>query len=322
MKVLITGAWGNLGVMCVEQALAAGHEVRCFDLPGKKNRQTAHEFQLQHQQPLEIRWGDISHLPADADLLQGIDAVIHNASVLPPLSENNPALAYQVNVEGTAQLIRLAEKSGTAIPFVFPSSVTVFGKPTVSPSLKTVHDPTCATDHYTNHKLLCEKLLQQSQLNWCILRVGVSVDSRTTKTDLNTLKGLLKVNPDNALEFVHPKDVACAMCNAVTTPPACKKILLIGGGAHCRVTQAQFMNAALNGCGLHLKPASFGDNPYYTHWMDTEESQQLLNYQQHTFSDYQREMAAAMKTIRTAVLPFRPLANWLLNRWVAQLSKA
>lgn len=322
MKVLITGAWGNLGIMCIRQALAAGHQVRCFDLPGKKNLQTALALQLQLDQTLDIRWGDITSLPADSDLLQGMDAVIHNASILPPLSETDPDLAYRVNVAGTEQLICLAEKNGTAMPFIFPSSVTVFGKPVQSPSLKSVRDATCATDHYTRHKLLCEERLQQSSLSWCILRVGVSVDSRTTRTDINTLKALLRVNPENALEYVHPKDVARAMCNAVVTPTAHKKILLIGGGPDCRVTQAQFMNAALNGCGLHLKPASFGGNPYYTHWMDTEESQQLLNYQHHTFDDYQREMATAMKTIRRAVIPVRPLANWLLNRWVAQLSKA
>ena len=319
MKILITGAWGNLGLMCVEQALAAGHDVRCFDLPNKANRHTARSFLAKSPPRIDTRWGDITRLSGKDDLFSDIDGVIHNASVLPPLTETQPQLAYRVNVDGTENLIRLAETAGNHMPFVFPSSVTLFGKPAQIPSIKTVSDKTVSTDHYTRHKLLCEHLLKQSNLNWSILRVGVSVDSRTTKTDPETLKNLLRIHPENSLEYVHPRDVALAMCNALTTPEAHRKTLLIGGGSRCQVTQSHFMNVALASCGLHLEKKNYGNARYYTHWMDTTESQRLLNYQHHSFADYEQEMTTAMKPLRRMILPFRPVANWLLNRWVATL---
>ena len=44
MKVLITGAFGNLGLKCVEQALEFGFKVRCFDLNTPLNRKLYNDF--------------------------------------------------------------------------------------------------------------------------------------------------------------------------------------------------------------------------------------------------------------------------------------
>lgn len=319
-RILITGAFGNLGILAAKQALAQGYSVRCFDVPTVKNRRLA--TVMQKDKPnLELVWGDIRQLDQHPNLLKGCQAVIHLASVLPPLTETNPDLAAQINVHGTQQLLQLAEQQQSLSSFIYASSVTVFGPPRQTPSVKNVHDATQASDQYTHHKLQCETLIQSSSLPWTILRVGVAVDSRTTQTDWQTLQRLLRVHPDNALEYVHPNDVAVALCNALRQPQARQRVLLIGGGPSCRVTQQIFLNAALNGCGLTLKANSFGNDPYYTHWMDTQESQQLLNYQRHQFSDYQQEMAQAFKHLRYALLPIRPLANWLLNRMVYQLNK-
>lgn len=66
MKLLITGAWGNLGVMCVEQALTDGHQLRCFDLPGQANQHIAQHYQQRYPGRIETVWGDISRLPDNA----------------------------------------------------------------------------------------------------------------------------------------------------------------------------------------------------------------------------------------------------------------
>ena len=41
MKVLLTGAFGNVGQSALEALLAEGHTVRCFDLPNRANLRTA-----------------------------------------------------------------------------------------------------------------------------------------------------------------------------------------------------------------------------------------------------------------------------------------
>ncbi|MCG8670351.1 MAG: NAD(P)-dependent oxidoreductase [Pseudomonadales bacterium] len=324
MKVLITGGCGNLGIMCVERALQMGMSVKCFDMRNRKNSLVAKSLRRKYpnENLLEFVWGDICHLDQHPYLLADVSGIIHNASVLPPLTDTNPTLAYNINVSGTEQLIKLAESQPQNIRFIFPSSVTVFGYADTQETPRSLSDPTKPTDQYTHHKLKCEVALQVSKLDWCILRVGVSVDHRTTKTDFKTLQTLLSVNAKNPLEYVHPKDVATAMCSALTSVDTSKKLLLIGGGPSCQVTQSEFLNAALDGLGLKLSSNSFGNNSYYTHWMNTNESQQLLDYQQHSFEDYKKEMADKFKTLRSLLTPIRPVANWFLNQFASRLSRA
>ena len=205
--------------------------------------------------------------------------------------------------------------------FVFPSSVTVFGLPSLNEAPRTALDSVEPTDHYTHHKLMCEEMLKESQLEWCVLRVGVSVDSRTLRTDWATFKKLLQVRADNPLEYVHPKDVAFAMCQALTAPEAPKKVLLIGGGRDCQVTQKQFLGVAMNACGLTLDVDVFGQDAFYTHWMKTEESQRILQYQTHYFSDYISEMQVALKRVRILLTPFRPIVNKVFHNVMTSLAR-
>ena len=319
MRVLITGAFGNLGTMCIEKALSLGFELVCLDLDTPQNRKTAATFEP--DPAIQAHFCDITNTESIKPLLKNIDAIIHNASILPPLSETNPLLSHRVNVEGTLALASAAANINTKIRFIFPSSVTVFGNPACTSNIKSCSDPIMASDEYTNHKVLCEEGLAGIDLDWTVLRVGVSVDSRTTATDLSTLKKLLAVKPENPMEWVHPKDVATAMCHAIQSPAASQKILLLGGGNSCQVTHHQFLNTALNACGLNLPPHLMGTNDYYTHWMDTKETEAILKFQNHTFNDYQTEMKQAMKWVRRLLTPIRPLANWGLAQFIQRLQR-
>lgn len=315
MKILITGAFGNLGLMCVEEALSLGLEVRCFDLDNPANRKKASLYSTR----AEIILGDLRDKAIQTTIVQGVDAIIHNASVLPPVTENAPELAQRINVEACQQLIEQAALCPQKPVFVFPSSVTVFGLPQAGEQPRSAQDPVQATDNYTRHKLTIENFLKTCPLPWVVLRVGVSVDTRTLATDRKTFRQLLDVQPQNPFEYVHPKDVARAMCRATQTAEARGKILLIGGGPLCQVTQRDFLNTAFEALGIPLPLSAHGQSPFYTHWMDTAESQRILQFQRHTFADYQNEMAAKLKPFRYLLFPLRwlvrailpPLLKWL-----------
>lgn len=309
MKVLITGAFGNLGLMCIQQALELGYEVTCFDLASPKNAKLAQ----QHARVKSVL-GDIQNTALLSGLVADADAIIHNASVLPPVTDNHPELAEKINVQATKALIDLAEECRNKPVVVFPSSVTVFGHPEGNQSLKTARDAVQPTDNYTRHKVAIEEYLQASSIPWVVLRVGVSVDARTLATDRKTFSKLLNVNADNPMEYVHPKDVALAMCNAVSNQEAFGKVLLIGGGASCQVSQREFVQTAFNAMGLKLPLASHGQETFYTHWMDTNESQRLLQFQQHNFAAYVGEMEQKLKPLKYLFFPLRPLINLILPR--------
>lgn len=62
-----------------------------------------------------------------------IEAVFHLAALLSTRGERDPELAHQVNVEGTLNLLRVAQQQsarlGKAVRFLFPSSIAAFGLP-------------------------------------------------------------------------------------------------------------------------------------------------------------------------------------------------
>ena len=318
MKVLLTGAFGNLGLMVIRELRRRGIAVRCTDLPSARNRRAARA----HEGTVEIAWGGIRDAAWLAAQLEDVDAVIHLAGLLPPATENQPELAEAVNVTATKQLVAAMARSSRQPLLLYPSSLTVFGVTRTQQPPRKASDPVVATDAYTRHKLAVEDHLAASSIPWVVFRIGVSVDSRTLSADPAMLRKLLAVRADNRLEYVHPEDVALAMVNAVERKDALKRrTLLIGGGPRCQVTQSVFLGAALEAAGLQWSEANHGSDEYYTDWLDTDESQRLLDYQRHGFDDYRREMAQRLRWVRRLLWPLRPLLNPLLASFVQRLNR-
>jgi threonine 3-dehydrogenase len=65
-----------------------------------------------------------------------VDMVFHLAALLSTRGERDPELAHQVNVEGTLNVLRMAQNQssrlGRPVRFVFPSSIAVYGLPSVA----------------------------------------------------------------------------------------------------------------------------------------------------------------------------------------------
>lgn len=314
--VLVTGAFGNLGQMVLKALQQRGFRAIAMDLDSARNHKIANRMRPLYDQAV---WGDIRSTDF-TPFMDKVNAIIHLAALLPPLTDTAPALAESINVGATLKLIDTISAAAHKPLLVFPSSVTVFGYPLLtvasSPVQKTIADPVLASDNYTHHKIAIEQRLRNSHLPYCILRVGVSVDARTLAADRTTLKKLLQVAPDNPLEYIHPVDVATAIVNCIGNNEAIGKTLLLGGGDGCRITQHEFLCAALNAAGISLPRELMGTQAYYTHWMDTAESNRILQFQQHTFDDYKQEMQQRLRLIRPLVKPLAPLLATLLKQWL------
>lgn len=306
--VLVTGALGNLGQIVLATFKARGYRVLPMDLETPANQKTAQRLGYMPT----MLWGDIRKVDF-APLLPQVCAVVHLAALLPPVTESAPALAEAVNLQATLRLIEALEACPLPPLLIYPSSVTVFGFP-ADRRLKSVADAPKPSDNYTRQKVQVEQRLAQSAIPWCVLRVGVSVDARTLGTELDMMRKLFGVSPDNPLEYVHPADVAEAIANCLDNPDALRKIWLIGGGADCRVTQHEFLSVALNTLGVILPKDMLGTNEFYTHWMDTTESQRVLRFQNHRFDSYRQEMTQRLGWLRPLVRPFAPLVLWGMRR--------
>lgn len=308
--IIVTGAFGRLGQMVLAELKQRGYRLLAMDLDNPVNRKVAGKLGDLYDEAI---WADLRKLDF-RPRLKGVAAVVHLGAVLPPLTETAPELARAVNVDATFRLIDAIEQCAEKPLLIYPSSVTVFGFPEPMTRLMRADDPIAPTDNYTRHKAEIEQRLAASSIPWCVLRVGVSVDSRTLGADLATMRQLFNVRPDNPLEYVHPRDVATAMANSIDNPRAIGRIFLLGGGNDCQVTQHAFLSAAINALGIQLPQNMLGSERFYTSWMDTAESQEILQFQNHRFADYQADMRQRLGGLRWIMAPLAPLVLWAMRK--------
>ncbi|MGD1993422.1 MAG: SDR family NAD(P)-dependent oxidoreductase [Anaerolineae bacterium] len=312
MRVLLTGAFGNIGRSTVEALLAQGHQVRCFDLRNRENERAAQEYGDQ----IEVVWGDLRRPEDVAAAVRDCDVVIHLAFIIPKMSvtgiesEDAPEWARQVNVGGTRNLIDAIEALPNLPRLIFASSYHVFGRTQDQAPPRTLSDPPRPVEHYSRHKIECEELVKASDLTWSILRL-----SATLPLALQLDPGMFDVPLENRMEFSHTRDVGLAFANAVSSEEIWGRTLLIGGGPGCQLTYRQIVEPILEAMGVGMLPEeAFGSIQFCTDWVDTSESQRLLNYQNRDFDDYVDEMAELAGFKRHLIRLFRPLARWWLLR--------
>ena len=325
MRVLVTGAFGRLGQEGVECLLREGHSVTAFDVPNRRNQGAARRFKGR----VKTVWGDI-RLPEDiGPCVVGCDAIIHNAGILAPASEKDSDLAHAVNVGGTRNILDAMKGMNTPPVIVFASSLSVCGPRVPGGPLLTGSDPTIPTDNYTSNKAECERLIRESGLPCVIFRIGVSVGVKAAAGDLSgdVFRVLFGINPDTRMEWVHPEDVALAQVRAIETPEAFGKTLMIGGGPRCRLTFREFYGAMFDATGVgRFPPGAYGTGAYYCDWLDTEESQALLDYQRTDFDAFIDQLREASRFTRPIARTFSPLIRWFMLRysdaWQARSSRA
>jgi len=318
MKTLITGAFGNLGTLVIELLLERGHQVTAFDLKTKNNEHFARHYNGQ----VAVEWGDIRDKELVERLVGRHDAVIHLAAIISPFSEKNPRLAEAVNVGGTMNVLNSLVNSPAKPIFVFTSSFAVFGNRQDELPPRTVLDKTFSTDNYSRHKILCEEMIATSSCNWIILRLGAMVDSRMRHSDKEQIRLSLSLSPKNRVEYIHPADAAVAIANALERPASIRKILLIGGGPSCQVTHLELMNAMSGAMGIEFRAEELGHDPLYADWVDSEEAQQILTFQRHTFDDFKHENYQRYRYLRAVVSPVSPAVKSILKTYLKFTSVA
>ena len=310
LRILLTGAFGNIGLETLRELLRAGHSVRCFDLPSPRAKALAAEF----RDAAEIAWGDLCSREDVAHAVADRDAVIHDAAVIPPLSERRPEVTRRVNVEGTRNVVSACEAQRSRPTLVFASSVSLFGRTQHLRPPRRAHEAIAPSDHYSHSKAACEQMIVASDLDWIILRLGAAPPASPSRKNSLGLKQFFAIDPATRVEFVDPRDAGLAQARAVACDEAIRKILLIGGGRSCQIRMRDLYDAMLNALGVGAFPDSaYGEEPFYTDWMDTEESQRLLQYQRYGFALYRDSLMRNMQRRRRVVRPFRrPIRRFML----------
>jgi nucleoside-diphosphate-sugar epimerase len=316
MRVLLTGALGNIGLATLEALLVAGHDVVAFDLESRASRKLVAGFDGRAR----FVWGDITRPESLRSALQGVDAVIHLAAIIPPNTDRIPEPARRVNVEATQDLIALMEASPTAKRLVFASSQGVFGDVQDREPPLRVDTPVSPTDEYGRHKVACEEAIRNSGLRWSILRLAAVTPIHLQAQDPSIM---FEFSPDARFEFLHPADAGTAFARVVTCAESIGKTLYIAGGAGCRMTYYDFIDALMSAIAIGpipvdafvraTPPRFFGD------WVDTEESQRMLQYQKRGLDDQLEDMKREFGMLLPLIRLVRPLATWFVVRSSAHL---
>ena len=159
--VLITGASGEIGHGLIERL--AGDSSR-----GVVTLDVAPLDQSLARKVLrEVNGSILDHAAVDRLLAEfEVDLIFHLAALLSTRAEFSPVTAHQVNVEGTLNLLefaqREAESHGRPVTFLYPSSIAVYGLPSLEAKRQAgrVREADWALPRtmYGCNKLYCEQL--------------------------------------------------------------------------------------------------------------------------------------------------------------------
>ena len=287
------------------ELLARGHTVRCLDVPTKENKRKAALVAGQ----VEVVWGDLRQHDVVTGALRGQDAVVHLAFVIPRLSvtginsEDQPEFARDVNVGGTLNLLAAMKASSRPPQLLFTSSLHVYGRTSHLPPPRTVDEPVHPVEHYARQKVICEEMIKASGLAWTIFRLGASMPIR-----LILDPGVFDVPLANRMEYVHSRDVATAIANALRSDRAQGQTWLIGGGPGCQHYYREIAERVLDAFGVGMLPdEAFTTVPFSTDWLDTSESQRVLQFQQRTLQDYVNDVRSTLGARRFWIQRLAPL---------------
>lgn len=115
MHLLVTGGGGAIGTFVARTLREEGHEVTAFDLVG---------CDVEGVTSVE---GDVTDEAAVSAAVEGADAVVHLAALLPDACAASPRRAERVNVGGSLTVFEAAVEAGVRV--VYASSKAVFGVP-------------------------------------------------------------------------------------------------------------------------------------------------------------------------------------------------
>jgi len=314
MKVLITGPFegpAGFGEALVGELLRVGVQVGTLNREDSEARHRAEPWNGFIGQVWSQSWCSAALDHA----LRHVDVVIHCAESGPPRSESVPEEARTRNVEVTRELIAACLRRPEPTRWILVSSIAVSGATQELPPPRRATDPVAPISHYAKQRLECEELVVNSGMDCCVLRLAPMLPPALELRDGASLRGFFANALENRVELVHPKDAAQAVARALTCDEVWGKALLVGGGKACQVRKRDVNRALFRALGLVEFPdAAFGDEEDENDWLDTQESEELLGYQEMSaddlFADWQEQAA---KT-RTRIKWVRPLYQHFLQR--------
>jgi len=213
MKILLTGGSGFLGSYVAEQLAAEGHTVRALVRPRSDKRL------LERLPGTEFAAGAIEDRASLGPAMDGVDAVVHVAGIV---KARKPADFFEVNAQGTKNLLDAALARGGLTRFVYVSSLAAVGPSLDGTPIPDNAEPRPVT-HYGRSKLEAERevLAAKDRVPVTVVRPPLIYGPRDRETlafFTSVRNGVLPMTGDgtNTLSVVYASDCAAAVVRAAT----------------------------------------------------------------------------------------------------------
>lgn len=310
-KILITGASGTVGKETLKQLceLSEKAEITIFDRGSKK----AAQFFSKLKTKFNIVYGDISNKKDIEEACKNKDIVIHLAAIIPPLADDEPELAKNVNIIGTKNLVESIEKFSPNAFLIYASSISVYGDRNNNPWIKVTDDLKASSrDEYAITKIAAEKLIANSKLNWTIFRLTaiMGVDN------LKPCRTMFHMPLHTKLEISTPKDAAKAFIYAMNhLDKLNKNIYNVSGGENCRIEYKDFLSRSFDILGLgalDFPEKTFAEKNFHCGmYEDGHILDEMLKFREDTIEDY-------FKQLKKATPSAQRIATSLLKKVIKQ----
>ena len=215
-KVLVTGSSGYLGSQTVAGLAArADLAVIALDVREPATRLPGVAYEIADIRAPEVDAIVGRHRP---------DVVVHLASIVTPGKNSNRAFEYDVDVNGTRNLLQACVSHGVR-RLIVSSSGAAYGYHADNPEWLTEDDPVRGNDvfAYSCHKRLVEEMLadyraSHPELEQIVLRIGTILGPtvRNQITDLFEKPKILAIaGSDSPFVFIHDQDVVGAILHGI-----------------------------------------------------------------------------------------------------------
>ena len=213
-KVLVTGSSGYLGSQTVA-GLAARADLAVIDVREPATRLPGVTYEIADIRAPEVDAIVGRHRP---------DVVVHLASIVTPGKNSNRAFEYDVDVNGTRNLLQACVSHGVR-RLIVSSSGAAYGYHADNPEWLTEDDPVRGNDvfAYSCHKRLVEEMLadyraSHPELEQIVFRIGTILGPtvRNQITDLFEKPKILAIaGSDSPFVFIHDQDVVGAILHGI-----------------------------------------------------------------------------------------------------------
>ena len=220
--ILITGATGYIGRHLVARLVEQGERPRCLV------RDTKRAASILPADKVELVQGDTTQSASLEAAVQGVDTIVHTAFITADHKESAGNRYGVTNVQGTANLIRVAKQAGVKRIVEISGLGTRPDRP----------------GSYMQGRYLAEKMLKESGLDWTIIQPSVLFGKNAPF--IKGLTDLIRTSPvvpligggKTMFQPIYVEDVVTVIVKVLEDPERTSgKTYTIGGPAYYSFTQ-------------------------------------------------------------------------------------